>query len=513
MSNTEGAQTSARITRPLVSPDAFAGYTSWSDWVDHFEAAARVNGWDDATKLNWLPVRLMGKAQTAWKRLIAEAKADNETAKDALERRFEPSSKREHYAAEFHQKKKSSGEQWGDFADQLRNLADKAFPTLSDDAKELLALDRFLGELSDVQSVVVVRQRRSKTLVEAVATVLETESYVAQGKSETKNLVVEAVDKPDEKCEVGTVRVQPDVIPLLESIVKRLVKLQSKRDSFAIRPQQEWKMKVSVDDIALQLMVDTGAAVSLLRKDQWVRLVGPNGEDGTMKCYERSVVNPIQDDGLWCVPIRLCNPSSAQNVAVPLESLVIAKQEKEFCQAVVTLTEKVIVPPWSKSEVLGYTGAMCTTGTWLRMIASTFPVTCDHPCQKQSRSIPVSSNHPCNNHSRKATVYSGMEVAVAERIEEHHLAVVAQESNHPLYSPGEEVPLHKQDILHNLVKECEENISEKEHDELGRSSAVKHSISTDDHLPIKQPCRQIPFARQEHAHKLVKETLAREVIQ
>ena len=243
MSNTEGAQTSARITRPLVSPDAFAGYTSWSDWVDHFEAAARVNGWDDATKLNWLPVRLMGKAQTAWKRLIAEAKADNETAKDALERRFEPSSKREHYAAEFHQKKKSSGEQWGDFADQLRNLADKAFPTLSDDAKELLALDRFLGELSDVQIVVVVRQRRSKTLVEAVATVLETESYVAQGKSETKNLVVEAVDKPDEKCEVGTVRVQPDVIPLLESIVKRLVKLQSKRDSFAIRPQQEWKMK------------------------------------------------------------------------------------------------------------------------------------------------------------------------------------------------------------------------------------------------------------------------------
>ena len=39
--------------------------------------------------------------------------------------------------------------------------------------------------------------------------------------------------------------------------------------------------------------------------------------------------------------------------------------------------------------------------------------------------------------------FIGMEVAVAERIEEHHLAVVAQESNHPLYSPKEEVPLHK----------------------------------------------------------------------
>ena len=71
----EGTQLVARMTRPLVLPDAFTGDTSWSDWVNHFEAAARVNGWDDVIKLNWLPVRLMGKAQTAWKRLTAEVKA------------------------------------------------------------------------------------------------------------------------------------------------------------------------------------------------------------------------------------------------------------------------------------------------------------------------------------------------------------------------------------------------------------------------------------------------------
>ena len=197
-----------------------------------------MNGWDDATKLNWLPVRLTGKAQTG---LTAEAKADYKTAKDALEKRFEPSSKRERYAAEFRLRKKSSGEQLGDFADQLRTLANKAFPTLSDDAKELLTLDRFLGELSDVQIVVAVRQRRPKTLEEAVATVPEMESYVAQGKSETKISVVEAVEKPEETCEVGNVRVQHDVIPLLESIVKRLEKLESGRDSFATRKQQERK--------------------------------------------------------------------------------------------------------------------------------------------------------------------------------------------------------------------------------------------------------------------------------
>lgn len=82
-----------------------------------------------------------------------------------------------------------------------------------------------------------------------------------------------------------------------------------------------------------------------------------------------------------------------------------------------------------------------------------------------------------------------------------------------------------------MVKECEENISEEEReqlyrllleyadvfvdsdDELGRTSAVQHSITTGDHQPIKQPCRQIPVARQEHAHKLVREMLERDVIQ
>ena len=45
--------------------------------------------------------------------------------------------------------------------------------------------------------------------------------------------------------------------------------------SLAVNLTASYFVTVSVDDIPLQLMVDSGAAVSLLRKDQWVRLVGP----------------------------------------------------------------------------------------------------------------------------------------------------------------------------------------------------------------------------------------------
>ena len=77
------------------------GATSWTDWIKHFEAVAVLNDWDDAAKLSWLPVRLSGKAQTAWKRLSPEVKADYKVAREALEKRLEPESKRTLYFFEF----------------------------------------------------------------------------------------------------------------------------------------------------------------------------------------------------------------------------------------------------------------------------------------------------------------------------------------------------------------------------------------------------------------------------
>ena len=80
----EGTGLSARTSQPLVSPDMYSGVQSWSDWVEHFEATASVNGWSEATKPLWLPVRLSGKAQTAWKRLTPDAKSSYATAKEVI---------------------------------------------------------------------------------------------------------------------------------------------------------------------------------------------------------------------------------------------------------------------------------------------------------------------------------------------------------------------------------------------------------------------------------------------
>ena len=109
----------------------------------------------------------------------------------------------------------------GDFADNLRLLADRAFPELQEEAREKLSLDHFLGEMTNQQVGFTVRQRRPKTLDDAVVHTLELESYL-KGKSATVAGVTEG------QAEVGAIRVSQDpVMEVLQSLVERMDHLEA----------------------------------------------------------------------------------------------------------------------------------------------------------------------------------------------------------------------------------------------------------------------------------------------
>ena len=220
---------STRPPRPLITPDAFSGDGNWNEWLEHFEGSAQVSGWDDATKLLWFRVRLTGRAQTAWKWLSMEAKSTHEGAKGALRKRFEPDSKRELYAAEFHSRKCCQTESWGDLADDLRILADRAFPELQDEAHEKLSLDRYLNQIKNSQIAFNVRQQRPKTLNDAVTHTLELESYRKEKPPKVAAPVVLA--------EVAAVGMQQDtIVEMLRLLTEQLDQLEARGSQLTRKP-------------------------------------------------------------------------------------------------------------------------------------------------------------------------------------------------------------------------------------------------------------------------------------
>jgi len=191
-----GNQTVQKV-RPVITPDAFNGELSWDQWIGHFESVARVNGWDDETRLSWLEVRMTGKAQSAWRRISSEAKTNYATAKDALKKRFDPDCRRDLYVVEFQTRRRNRGEAWEELADALCLLADKAFPDLQDKAKEQLTLDRFLATLDKPELALAVKQKRPRNVDEAVAYTLEMESYMMTTGSTRSSSISAAIPQED----------------------------------------------------------------------------------------------------------------------------------------------------------------------------------------------------------------------------------------------------------------------------------------------------------------------------
>ena len=234
----EEERSRSQPTRPLVLPDTFTGDDNFDHWISHFESVSAVNQWTDADKLLWLRVRLTGKAHVALDQLPHEIQQSYSNVKKALRERFEPESKRMLYKAEFETRRKKASETWADFADDLRRLTDKAFPNLQCEAREELALSRYLDQLGPPQISFAVKQRRPRNLPEAVSSTIELESYLPREQS------VRAVS--DDTCNTATGPANPltpqitpvqaiSDQPLLQQLLDRIEKLEMTRP----RPTQQ----------------------------------------------------------------------------------------------------------------------------------------------------------------------------------------------------------------------------------------------------------------------------------
>ena len=133
------------------------------------------------------------------------------------------------YFVEFQARRRKRDESWSDFADELRVLAEKALPELDEKAKELLALERYLGELDNPQVAFAVRQREPKTVDEAVTATLEIQSYLRPGVRQEVNAatVAEEVGAQSIAATLSTSSGQDTVLEMLKTLSARLERLES----------------------------------------------------------------------------------------------------------------------------------------------------------------------------------------------------------------------------------------------------------------------------------------------
>ena len=157
------------------------------------------------------------EAQTAFKKLPDDAKGSFEAAAKALGEGFEPQSKRELYVAKFQMRHKRKTEGWADFGEDLRVLADRAFPQLNTEAKQLLALQQYVSQIDNPQVAFSVKQRHPTTVEQAVTMTLELESFLGP-KQRVAQLEEAPVDHVSTKQQDTLLQAMTDILGRLEKL-------------------------------------------------------------------------------------------------------------------------------------------------------------------------------------------------------------------------------------------------------------------------------------------------------
>ena len=123
----------------LHSHIKFSGNEIWDDWLNTFESALLCKDVDlsDHAKLKLFENELVGNARILFSKLPLDSMTSYDTAKHAFEMQL--------YAEHFESNIKLN-KTWQAFADDLKALADKAYPRMDESQRKTKILDHFLSD-------------------------------------------------------------------------------------------------------------------------------------------------------------------------------------------------------------------------------------------------------------------------------------------------------------------------------------------------------------------------------
>ena len=171
--NKQYVKPSAAATR--VKPEKFSGSgndTDFQEFLDQFEACARINGWKEEEKANQLILCMKEKAHVVMSPLSASDKSSYTCMVEALRKKIGMRQLPEAAKATLKARRRMVGESLLDISIDIKHLSGEAYLTLSSASLEQACVDHFTDAVGVTIAKDVVRSKPS-TLDKAVSEALE----------------------------------------------------------------------------------------------------------------------------------------------------------------------------------------------------------------------------------------------------------------------------------------------------------------------------------------------------
>ena len=332
----------------------------------------------------------------------------------------------------------------------------------------------------------------------------------------------------------------------------------------AVNPTSAYHVAGYLSNMPVCFMLDTGAPVSLVRKDIFDQVKGELvpwaggglvGVEGTpLDIHGMATVEIVLLGKLLRAEVIVASSLKAQAIlgvdflerngcvinaakrTLHLHGLAIPLQTNpslEVVQASVLLQETLRIPGLSEVEVMVNSSHPLKDGTWLLEGMQEK----DLPCLvARSLVTPVvGGDATCvlarlmNPASGTITLYKGTKIGRVERVEEAAVATVSGPDH--IDKDDLQVTSEKRQMLWDTVERTAGDLSQAEKEQLycllleysgvfassdadlGRTGRLKHSIDTTGSHPVRQRARRVPPIQREEMRQLLRDMLKRDVIQ
>ena len=217
------------------SPDRFSGQGDLEDWLYHFDAIAKVNGWTEERKGVNLAVSLEEDARQVLSSLSEEEREDYSTIVQALKRRFDPDGRERAKKGDFQSRRQKDKETASEFGHALRRLARIAYPKMPKEHRDGLTLDQFIGGLSSRKMRKHVQLSDPVTLEKAITLATKFECF------EESEAHRENDDRPAQQ---GECKEEENIAHrFMEDVFQRLMALENKSKPHSFGNAQESKIR------------------------------------------------------------------------------------------------------------------------------------------------------------------------------------------------------------------------------------------------------------------------------
>lgn len=161
-----------------IKPDTYDGSLSFEVYASHFEDCAELSRWDNRTKVLMLASNLRGIARNYYMSLTEHERRDYHTLSSRLSERFGTNGNHQYsWLNKFESRHRQKGESISSLADDLRQLAQKAYTDFDHQSQERLALNQ-LYKLISIEMKCRCIDHNCTTTNEAVTVIERYESIV-----------------------------------------------------------------------------------------------------------------------------------------------------------------------------------------------------------------------------------------------------------------------------------------------------------------------------------------------